>query len=153
EYDRVVLAAGCYIGIRAGVPGDDLVGVWDGITFLDRVNLYKPTDIGKRVVVLGGGYTAMDCSRSVLRLGADSSTVSYRRTAKEMTVDDIERGDTMEEGVHFEFLTTPLEILGDENGHVRGLKLIRNRLGEPDASGRRSPKPIEGSEFVIDCEM
>ncbi|HUZ77685.1 MAG TPA: FAD-dependent oxidoreductase, partial [Chloroflexota bacterium] len=153
DYDRVVLAAGCYIGIGPGVPGGDLEGVWDGITFLERVNLYKPTTIGKKVVVLGGGYTAMDCSRSVLRLGADSSTVVYRRTAKEMTVDDIERGDTMEEGVAFNFLTTQLELLDDGHGHVSGVKCIRNRLGAPDASGRRSPVPIEGSEFVIDCDM
>jgi NADPH-dependent glutamate synthase beta subunit-like oxidoreductase len=153
DYDRIVLAAGCYIGLRARIPGEDLVGSWDGITFLERVNLYKPTEIGKHVVTIGGGYTAMDCSRSVLRLGAETSTVLYRRTQKEMLVDDIERGDTMEEGVHFEFLVSPLEILGDENGHVKGIKCIHNRLGEPDASGRRSPVPIEGSEFVIDCDM
>ncbi len=97
EYDRVILAAGCYIGTRARISGEDLIGSWDGITFLERVNLYKPTEIGKHVVV-GGGYTAMDCSRSVLRLGAETSTIIYRRTQKEMTVDDIEHGDTMRKG-------------------------------------------------------
>jgi ferredoxin len=101
--------------------------------------------------VIGGGYTAMDCSRTSLRHGAERVSIVYRRTRSELVVDEEELGETEREGVRMEFLASPIEIIG-ENGKVAGVRFIRNRLGEPDASGRRSPIPIEGSEFVIPAQ-
>jgi len=153
KYDAVVVATGCMAPSKLRIPGEDLKGMYYGIEFMEEVNFtYQAKRMGRRVVVIGGGYTAMDCSRSALRLGAEVSYVVYRRTRAEMTVDEEERGETEREGVIFEYLISPLEILGDENGNIRGIKCIRNRLGAPDASGRRAPEPIEGSEFVIDCD-
>jgi ferredoxin len=118
---------------------------------MKKANLGEPIDVGKDVVVIGGGYTAMDCSRTSLRHGAENVAIVYRRTRSELVVDEEELGETEREGVRMEFLASPIEVLG-ENGHVTGVKFIRNRLGEPDASGRRSPVPIEGSEFVIKAD-
>ena len=95
------------------------------------------------VVIIGGGYTAMDCSRTSLRHGAKNVTIAYRRTRSELVVDEEELGETEREGVNMEFLVSPVEILGDENGHISGVRFVRNKLGEPDASGRRRPVPIE----------
>jgi NADPH-dependent glutamate synthase beta subunit-like oxidoreductase/ferredoxin len=153
DYDAVVVAAGCMEPSKLRVPGEDLQGMYYGIEFMEEVNFtYQAKRMGKKVVVIGGGYTAMDCSRSALRLGADEVYVCYRRSRAEMAVDEEERGETEREGVKFEYLVTQTEILGDENGRIRGIKFVRNRLGEPDASGRRSPVPIPGSEFVIECD-
>src|SRR4029078_1313176 len=109
-----------------------------------RQNLGQPIEVGSDVLVIGGGYTAMDCSRTSLRHGADRVSIVYRRTRSELVVDEEELGETEREGARMEFLASPVEILGDK-GKVTGVKFIRNRLGEPDASGRRSPVPIEGS--------
>ncbi|MER3418419.1 MAG: hypothetical protein C4343_04810, partial [Chloroflexota bacterium] len=99
----------------------------------------------------GGGYTAMDCSRTSLRYGAERVAIVYRRTRSELVVDEEELGETEREGVRMEFLASPLEIIG-ENGRVKAVRFIRNKLGEPDASGRRSPIPIPGSEFIIPAD-
>jgi len=101
--------------------------------------------------VIGGGYTAMDCSRTSLRHGAENVAIVYRRTRSELVVDEEELGETEREGVRMEFLASPVEVLG-EDGHVTGVRFIRNKLGEPDASGRRSPIPIPGSEFMIKAD-
>ena len=114
-------------------------------------NLGEPLEVGQDVVVIGGGYTAMDCSRTSLRHGADNVAIVYRRTRSELVVDEEELGETEREGVRLEFLASPVEVLG-EDGKVAGVRFIRNRLGEPDASGRRSPVPIPGSEFVIKAD-
>ena len=118
---------------------------------MKKANLGQPLEVGKDVVVIGGGYTAMDCSRTSLRHGAERVSIVYRRTRSELVVDEEELGETEREGVRMEFLASPIEVLG-EDGKVTGVKFIRNRLGEPDASGRRSPVPIEGSEFVIPAQ-
>ena len=151
DYDAIALTAGAMNAIELDIPGSDLEGVQYGVDFMKRANLGEPLTVGTDVVVIGGGYTAMDCSRTSLRHGAEHVSIVYRRTRSELVVDDEELGETEREGVRMEFLASPVEVLG-ENGHVAGVKFIRNRLGAPDASGRRSPVPIEGSEFVIPAQ-
>jgi len=148
EYDVIAITAGAMNAIALDVPGADLDGVQAGVDFMKRANLGEPLHVGRDVVVIGGGYTAMDCSRTSLRHGAETVTIAYRRTRSELVVDDEELGETEREGVRMEFLVSPIEIVG-EDGKVTGVRFIRNRLGEPDASGRRSPVPIEGSEFEV----
>jgi formate dehydrogenase beta subunit len=148
DFDAIAITAGAMNAIGLEVPGADLDGVQYGVDFMKRANLGEPLTVGTDVVVIGGGYTAMDCSRTSLRHGAEHVSIVYRRTRSELVVDDEELGEAEREGVRMEFLASPVEVLG-EDGHVTGVKFIRNRLGEPDASGRRSPVPIEGSEFVI----
>jgi len=148
EYDVIAITAGAMNAIALDVPGADLDGVQAGVEFMKRANLGEPLHVGRDVVVIGGGYTAMDCSRTSLRHGAETVTIAYRRTRSELVVDDEELGETEREGVRMEFLVSPIEIVG-EDGKVTGVRFIRNRLGEPDASGRRSPVPIEGSEFEV----
>ena len=134
--------------VALDIPGADLDGVQYGVDFMKKANLGQELEVGSDVVVIGGGYTAMDCSRTSLRHGAERVSIVYRRTRSELVVDEEELGETEREGVRMEFLASPIEVLG-EDGKVAGVKFIRNKLGEPDASGRRSPIPIEGSEFVI----
>jgi NADPH-dependent glutamate synthase beta subunit-like oxidoreductase/ferredoxin len=148
DFDAIAITAGAMNAIGLDVPGADLDGVQYGVDFMKRANLGEPLEVGRDVVVIGGGYTAMDCSRTSLRHGAQHVSIVYRRTRSELVVDDEELGETEREGVRMEFLASPIEILG-QDGKVTGVRFIRNRLGEPDASGRRSPVPIEGSEFEI----
>jgi NADPH-dependent glutamate synthase beta subunit-like oxidoreductase/ferredoxin len=148
DFDAIAITAGAMNAIALDVPGADLDGVQAGVDFMKKANLGEPVHVGRDVVVIGGGYTAMDCSRTSLRHGAENVTIAYRRTRSELVVDDEELGETEREGVRMEFLVSPIEILG-EDGKVTGVRFIRNRLGEPDASGRRSPVPIEGSEFEV----
>ena len=148
EYDAVAITAGAMDAVGLDIPGGDLQGVDYGVDFMKKANLGQELDPGRDVVVIGGGYTAMDCSRTSLRHGAEHVSIVYRRTRSELVVDEEELGETEREGVRMEFLASPIEVLG-EDGRVVGVKFIRNRLGEPDASGRRSPVPIPGSEFVI----
>ncbi|MEO5919017.1 MAG: FAD-dependent oxidoreductase, partial [Candidatus Limnocylindrales bacterium] len=152
DYDSVAITAGAMNAVALDVPGADLEGVDYGVDFMKRANLGEELTVGQDVVVIGGGYTAMDCSRTALRHGAERVSIIYRRTRSELVVDEEELGETEREGVRMEFLASPIEVLG-ENGHVTGVKFIRNRLGAPDASGRRSPVPIEGSEFVIPADV
>ncbi len=152
RFDAVAITAGAMNAVALDVPGGDLEGVQYGVDFMKKANLGEELYVGKDVVVIGGGYTAMDCSRTSLRHGAENVAIVYRRTRSELVVDEEELGETEREGVRMEFLASPVEVLG-ENGHVVGVKFIRNRLGEPDASGRRSPVPIEGSEFVIKADV
>jgi ferredoxin len=136
------------------IAGEDysrVSGLFPGLWFMEQVNLHQRPKTGKRVAVIGGGFTAMDCSRSSLRMGAEKVYVLYRRSRNEMLVYEEEAREAEIEGVDFRFLVSPVEIVV-ENDRVVGLKCVRNRLGEPDASGRRSPVPIPGSEFVIDVD-
>jgi formate dehydrogenase beta subunit len=151
DYDAVAITAGAMNAVELDVPGSDLEGVQYGVDFMKRANLGEPLSVGSDVVIIGGGYTAMDCSRTSLRHGAERVSIVYRRTRSELVVDDEELGETEREGVRMEFLASPVEILG-KDGKVAGVRFIRNRLGEPDASGRRSPVPIEGSEFDIPAQ-
>ncbi len=152
KFDAVLVTAGCFEPTYIGIPGEDSPGVMAGIVFLERAYRGRPVEVGKRVVVLGGGYTAMDCASTSWRLGAEDIYIVYRRSRDEMVVDEEELGETAREGMEFVYLASPTEVLTDADGHVRGVTFVRNRLGNPDASGRRSPEPIEGSEFDIPCE-
>ena len=154
-----------FIGSGAGLPrfmnirGESLNGVFSANEFLTRSNLMKayhpesdtPIFVGRRVAVVGGGNVAMDAARTALRLGSEV-TIVYRRTEKELPARAEEVHHALEEGIEFRMLTNPVEILGDEKGWVRAIRCIRMELGEPDASGRRSPIPVEGSEFDIPAD-
>lgn len=151
DFDAVVVAVGAWRSTPVGCPGDDLAGVWGGIDLLRTVAFGVEPEIGERVVIVGGGNTAMDACRSAVRLGAKEVSVVYRRTMDEMPAERAEIAEAMEEGVEFRFLRNPAEILG-EDGHVTGVKLQVMRLGEPDASGRRSPVPVEGEFEIIPAD-
>ncbi|HHW42141.1 MAG TPA: FAD-dependent oxidoreductase [Syntrophomonadaceae bacterium] len=152
NYDAVFIGIGAWKSSALGCPGEDLEGVVGGIDFLRKVAMHSGTRIGERVVVVGGGNTAMDAARTAVRLGAGQVMVLYRRTRAEMPAEDIEVQEAMEEGVEFRFLVSPLEVLGDGRGKVRALRLQRMQLGDPDASGRRRPVPIPGVEVEIPVE-
>ena len=139
----MLIAIGAWKGSSIRCPGEELEGVLSGIDFLREVNLGKRPDIGKNVAVVGGGNTAMDACRTAVRCGAENVYVIYRRTRAEAPAEDIEIEEAIEEGVNFKFLTNPAEIIG-ENGKVKEIKLQIMELGEPDASGRRKPVPVEG---------
>ena len=151
DFDSIAITAGAVNPVILDVPGSDLEGVEYGVDFMKKANLGQPLTVGRNVVVIGGGYTAMDCSRTSLRYGAENVTIAYRRTRSELVVDEEELGETEREGVRMEFLVSPIELIG-EDGHLTGVRFIRNRLGEPDASGRRSPVPIPGTEFVVPAD-
>jgi formate dehydrogenase major subunit len=151
DFDAIAICAGAMDAVLLDVPGAELEGVQYGVDFMKRANLGEPIEVGSDVVIIGGGYTAMDCSRTSLRHGAQNVSIVYRRTRSELVVDEEELGETEREGVRMEFLASPVEVLG-EGGKVSGVRFIRNKLGEPDASGRRAPIPIEGSEFVIPAQ-
>lgn len=148
-FDAVLIAAGAHKPEKLGIPGEMLEGVLHGVTFMRLANLGEPTGLGERVAVIGLGHTAIDCARSSVRLGAKSVHVVYRRTAAEAAVGDEEIAEAEDEGVTFHYLVSPTAINADERGHVNGLACARNELGPPDASGRRRPVPIPGSEFVL----
>jgi glutamate synthase (NADPH/NADH) small chain len=161
EYDAVYVGSGAGLPTMTGIKGENAVGVYSANEFLTRVNLmqaYKfpqtdtPIKIGKHVIVLGAGNSAMDAARCAMRLGPDTVTVAYRRSAVEMPARAAEVEHAQEEGVKFEFLVTPKEVLTDENGRVTGLQFVRNELGEPDAKGRRRPVEIKGSDFVMQAD-
>ncbi len=153
-WDAVLLATGTPRSTSLGVPGEDRLGVVGGVEFLRDVRLDQGTDLeGKRVVVVGGGNVAMDAARTARRLGAASVTVAYRRGRQEMPAHRAEVDDAEREGVLFSFLVAPAEVVGDERGAVSGLRATRMALGAPDASGRRRPEPIKGSEFVLGCDV
>ncbi len=155
KFDAVLLAPGAHKSKPMGVEGEDagysgfLAG---GIEFLREAYLGKPTGMGKKVCVVGGGNTAIDCVRVALREGAEESILLYRRTRNEMPADVWEIDGADEEGVQFEFLVLPKKIVVDENRQVTGVECLRMELGEPDDSGRRRPQPIEGSEFIVECD-
>ena len=158
-FDAIFIAIGAWVGSTLGIEGEEhLAHVYLATEFLVRGNLrpgqlpdrlQEPLYVGDDVVVIGGGDTSMDCVRTALRLGASHVTCVYRRTEAEMLGRVEERGHAREEGVRFEFLTTPIRFLGNEQGEVTGVELIRMELGEPDASGRRRPIPIEGSNYIV----
>jgi NADPH-dependent glutamate synthase beta subunit-like oxidoreductase/ferredoxin len=152
RFDAVAICAGAMNAVGLDVPGSDLEGIQYGVDFMKKANLGEELEVGQNVVIIGGGYTAMDCSRTSLRHGAQNVTIAYRRTRSELVVDEEELGETEREGVRMEFLVSPIEVVGDGDGKVSGVRFVRNRLGEPDASGRRSPVPIPGTEFVVPAE-
>jgi len=157
-FSAVFIGTGAGLPSFMGIPGENLNGVYSANEFLTRVNLMHANDfpsadtpvmVGKRVAVIGAGNTAMDTVRTALRVGAEQGMIVYRRSDQEMTARVEEHHHAIEEGVEFHWLTNPIEVLGDEDGWVTGLKCVRMALGEPDASGRARPVPIEGSELVL----
>jgi len=159
KFDAVFIGSGAGLPKFMGIPGENANGVLSANEFLTRVNLMKayddeydtPVKIGKKVAVVGGGNVAMDAARTALRLGSESHIV-YRRGTEQLPARVEEVHHAIEEGVIFDTLTNPTEILVDENGWVKGMKCVKMELGEPDESGRRSPIVIQGSEFVIDVD-
>jgi glutamate synthase (NADPH/NADH) small chain len=166
-YSAVFLGLGAGIPSFLGIPGENLCNIYSANEFLTRINLmsaYKfpeyhtPVNIGKKVLVIGGGNTAMDAARAALRLQnmtmqASDTTIIYRRTEVEMPARRLEIEHAKEEGVKFKFLMQPVEFLGDDNGFVKKMRCLECKLGEPDSSGRRRPVPIEGSAFDIECDI
>jgi glutamate synthase (NADPH/NADH) small chain len=145
-----------------GIPGENLCGIYSSNEFLIRVNLMRSYDFpragtpicgGEKVAVIGGGNVAMDAARCALRLGAKEVKIVYRRSREEMPARAEEIENAEEEGIVFEFLTSPLRLIGNERRTVKAIECIRMRLAEPDKSGRRRPVPIEGSNFVMDVDM
>jgi glutamate synthase (NADPH/NADH) small chain len=161
RFDAIFIAVGAGLPVFMNVPGENFKGVYSANEYLTRVNLMgawnegsdTPILHGQRVVVVGGGNVAMDAVRTSRRLGAAEATIVYRRGHDELPARAEEVHHAEQEGVIFELLAAPLEVLGDENRWVTGLRCQRMALGEPDASGRRRPEPIPGSEFVIACDM
>lgn len=159
-YSAVFIGSGAGLPRFMGIPGENLNGVVSANEFLTRANLMKAYDdtydtpiyVGRRVVVVGGGNVAMDAVRTAARLGAEAHIV-YRRSEAELPARAEEVHHAKQEGIEFRMLTNPIEVLGDEKGWVRGLRCVRMELGEPDASGRRSPVAVEGSEFEIGCDV
>jgi glutamate synthase (NADPH/NADH) small chain len=160
-YEAVFIGAGAGLPNFMGIPGENLNGVYSANEFLTRVNLMKaykypeydtPVKKGAEVAVVGGGNVAMDSARTALRLGAKHVYLIYRRSEKEMPAREEEIERAKEEGVDFRLLTNPVQYIGDENGFVKQVECVKMELGEPDASGRRSPIPMKGSEFRLDID-
>jgi glutamate synthase (NADPH/NADH) small chain len=158
----VFLGTGAGLPRFMGIPGENYNGVYSANEFLTRTNLMKaylfpeydtPIKVKGRVAVVGAGNVAMDSARCALRLGNEEVTIVYRRSRVEMPARAEEAENAEEEGIIFELLTNPVEIYGDDNGWVRGMRCIRMELGEPDESGRRRPIPIPGSEFDMEVDI
>ncbi len=161
EFDAIFVAVGAGLPVFMDVPGENLKGVLSANEYLTRVNLMgawrpdadTPVLRGRRVAVVGGGNVAMDAVRTARRMGAEEATILYRRSKDELPARAEEVHHAEQEGVRFELLVAPLEVLGDDTGWVRGLRCQRMELGEPDDSGRRRPVAIPGSEFELECDM
>ncbi len=159
-FEAVYVASGAGLPRFMGIPGESLKGVYSANEYLTRVNLMKaykpesktPIQHSHRVAVVGGGNVAMDAARCAKRLGAEEVFIVYRRSMNELPARAEEVEHAQEEGIIFKTLTNPVEVLGDENGCVRGMKCVEMELGEPDESGRRSPKVKEGSEFTLELD-
>ena len=154
-YDAIFLGIGAWKDYSIGVPGEDMEGCWKGIEFLSKVAGApdKKVPVGKRAAVVGGGNSAIDCVRTLLRLGCEEVYIVYRRTRKEMPANEVEIVAAEHEGVKFQFLAAPKRVIADDQGRVAGLEYLQMELGEPDASGRRRPVPIEGSETTLPIDM
>jgi len=157
-FAAVFIGTGAGLPRFLGIPGENLNGVYSANEFLTRINLMRaydfptadtPMKVGRRVAVIGAGNTAMDTVRSAMRMGAEQGLIVYRRSETEMTARIEEYHHAIEEGVEFHWLTNPIEVLGNEDGWVTGLRCQVMELGEPDESGRARPVPVAGSEFVL----
>ena len=151
EFDAVVIAAGTLAPNILDLPGKDCSGIRHGLDFLLEANETGKSDIGKQTIVIGGGFTAMDCARTAIRLGSESS-VFYRRSREEMSVTKDEIDELIHENIPLELMAGPVAYLGDDGEAVQGMRFIRNELGDPDSSGRRRPVAIDGSEFDVDVD-
>ena len=161
-YEAVFIGVGAGLPVLLDVPGKNLIGIYSANEYLTRSNLMKaylfpeydtPIIQGKNVVTLGAGNVAMDSARTALRLGAENSRIVYRRSRAEVPARVAEVHHAEEEGVEFFFLAAPTKFIGDDQGRVIGMECLKMELGEPDASGRRRPVPLEGSEFELECDL
>jgi glutamate synthase (NADPH/NADH) small chain len=161
RFDAVFIGTGAGLPWFMGIPGEDLVGVFSANEYLTRSNLMRAYDFpnadtpmlrGRHVATIGGGNVAMDSARTAVRLGAEKSYIIYRRSEVEMPARIEEIHHAQQEGVEFHLLTNPIRFIGDEKGRVRQMELLRMELGEPDASGRRRPVPVEGSNYTLDVD-
>ena len=152
DYQAVFIATGAHQGDKMNIPGEELTGVFDAISFLRELNLGKDTEVGERVAVVGGGNSAIDASRVALRKGAQEVHILYRRERRDMPAIDEEIKAAEEEGIHFHFLTAPVKILGSR-GRVEGIECIRMEPKEFDRSGRKTPYPIKGSDYTMNVDM
>ncbi|MDF0725489.1 NAD(P)-dependent oxidoreductase [Cytobacillus sp. S13-E01] len=154
NYDIVILAVGMSSVPNLGISGEELDGVYDAIEFVKETKTKPITDrfLGKRVVVIGAGNTAIDGATCSVRLGAENVKILYRRTIEEMTAYDFEYEFAKQDGVEFRWLTAPNRIIGDEKSHVKAIECIKMELSEPGEDGRRRPVPVEGSEFILEVD-
>jgi glutamate synthase (NADPH/NADH) small chain len=161
-YDAVYIGVGAGLPVFLNIPGENLNGIYSANEYLTRANLMKgylypeydtPLVRGKNVAVIGAGNVAMDAARTAMRLGAENVRIVYRRSRAEMPARAAEIHHAEEEGIEMYLLTAPVEFIGDDSGHVTAMKCLKMELGEPDASGRRRPVPIKGSEFILDCDL
>ena len=161
-FDAVFIGVGAEIDAKMeNTPGTDLPGVYEATDFLIRgnvdpsllpPNMKQPLKVGKRTVVIGGGDTASDCLRTALRLGAEEVTCLYRRTENEMPGGKKDRTMAREEGAKYRFLTQPIKFIAGEDGKLAAVECLEMKLGEPDKKGRRKPVPVEGSNFIVECD-
>jgi len=152
NYNAVFIAIGAHVERKLRIPGEDLPGVTGGVEFLRQVNLGQPVAPGRRVLVIGGGNSALDAARTALRSGAGEVTIVYRRTRAEMPADPREVDDAEREGIKLMFLIAPKSFRPGADGRVAALECLKMKLGAPDASGRPAPEPIPSSEFVLPCD-
>jgi glutamate synthase (NADPH/NADH) small chain len=161
-YEAIYIGVGAGLPRFMGIPGENLIGILSANEYLTRANLMKaykfpevdtPIPIGKNVVVLGAGNVAMDSARTAMRLGAEKVRIVYRRSRTEMPARAAEIHHAEEEGIEFFLLTNPTRYIGNDKGRLTGMECLKMELGEPDASGRRRPVPIKGSEFELECDL
>ena len=152
-FDAIFLGIGAWKDASLRVKGEDLKGCYTGIDFLSRLAAGETIPISQTAAIIGGGNTAIDCTRNLIRLGAQKVYIVYRRTRAEMPANAVEIDAAEHEGVQFLFLAAPVEVKGDEDGKVTHLEYLKMELGEPDASGRRRPVPVEGSEALLETDM
>jgi NADPH-dependent glutamate synthase beta subunit-like oxidoreductase len=151
EFDAVMVAVGTHSPRRLGMKGEDLFGVDYAVDWLRRFELKEPVRCEGRVVIIGGGSVAMDAARNSLRLGAESVTIVYRRSSRQMTASPEELEQARDEGIKFIMLSNPTKLIGRE-GKIKFVECIQMRLGAPDESGRQSPEPIPATEFILQAD-
>ncbi|MCG8532300.1 MAG: FAD-dependent oxidoreductase [Desulfovibrionales bacterium] len=152
-YEAVFLGVGAWQDYSLGIEGENMDGCFTGIDFLQRIGSGEKIKLGKTAAVVGGGNTAVDCARTLLRLGLEKVYMVYRRTRNEMPANEVEIVASEHEGIEFVFLAAPTRVVGNEEGQCQALEYLKMELGEPDASGRRRPEPVEGSETLLDVDM
>ena len=161
DFDACYLAVGAGAPNFMGIPGTSLNGVYSSSEYLTRINLMKaydfpnydtPVQSSKNVVVIGGGNVAMDAARSAKRLGAENVAVIYRRSKEELPAREEEYHHSIEEGIHYHWLTNPIEYISDSRGKLKAVKCVKMTLGEPDESGRRRPETICDSDFIVEAD-
>jgi NADPH-dependent glutamate synthase beta subunit-like oxidoreductase len=150
-YQAIFIATGAHKSIKLGIPGEEMKGIYDGITLLKDVNLGKKILLGKRAIIVGGGNVAIDAARVARRYGVKEVSILYRRSEEEMSAYREEVEAAKAEGIEIHYLTSPVRIVG-KDGKVAKVECVRTKLGEADESGRRRPEPVKGSEFIIEAD-